>query len=272
MSSPAPPPAKQYLAGILDRKRVEIRRRRRHGAAAPAGTVESRGSSAIAALRRPLGGPPRVIAEVKFQSPSRGQIRRRVAREAVRVARQYEEAGAAAVSVLADRVGFGGCALDVRRVAAAIEAPVLFKEFVLDECQVELARTVGASLVLLLVRALTATRLRELTVAIRGAGMEPVVEAANADEVASALDVDAQIIGVNARDLSTFTVDPAAARRALEGIPAGRVAVYMSGVKDRPSFDAVAAGRADAVLIGEGLMRAEVPGDALRALWGREVA
>ncbi|MBW2460697.1 MAG: indole-3-glycerol-phosphate synthase [Deltaproteobacteria bacterium] len=268
MTSPDAPKAKQYLAGILDRKRVEVRRRQRHAAAVPAGTVEPRGGSALAALRRPPGGPPRVIAEVKFRSPSRGQIHRRVPGEAVRVARQYEQAGVAAVSVLADRVGFGGGALDVRRVAAAIEAPVLFKEFVLDECQVELARSVGASLVLLLVRALSEPRLRELTHAIRAAGMEPVVEAANAVEVATALAVDAQIIGVNARDLSTFTVDPAAARLALEGIPEGRVAVYMSGVKDRPSFDAIAAGRADAVLIGEGLMRAEVPGDALRALLG----
>lgn len=271
MSAPAGPDRAQFLEGILVRKREEIRRRRVHRDGALPSTelaVVDRRAAAIAALRRPPGAAPRVIAEVKFRSPSRGAIRPRRPGEAVRVARQYQEAGAAAVSVLADRVGFGGGALDVRRVARAIDRPVLFKEFVLDECQVELARAVGASLVLLLVRALTESRLRELTGAIRAAGMEPVVEAANVAEVEMALAADALVVGVNARDLSTFIVDPEAARRALETVPGDRVAIFMSGVRDRASFSAVAAGRADAVLIGEGLMRADAPGDALRALYG----
>jgi len=261
----------RYLDSILERKREEIRRRRSHvtlSAAAFADVTHDpeRGRYALSSLERPAGAAPRVIAEVKFQSPSRGQIRPRTPGEAVAVARAYDAAGAAAISVLADRVGFGGTPLDVRRVARAVRRPVLFKGFVLDETQVELARACGASLVLLLVRALSPERLEALVTYIRAAGMEPVVEAADAAEVQSALATDARIVGVNARNLATFEVDPDAARRALEEIPEGRIAVYMSGVRDRAGFEAVAAGRADAVLIGEGLMRAERPGQALADL------
>jgi indole-3-glycerol phosphate synthase len=262
-----------YLSDILTRKQEEVRRRRAHvstSAIAYAAVTHDpeRGRYALRALSRDEGAPPKVIAEVKFRSPSRGEIRERTAGEAVRVARAYEAGGAAAISVLADRLGFGGSPLDVRRVARAVRRPVLFKGFVLDETQIELARACGASLVLLLVRALDGERLSELVDATQAAGMEPVVEAANADEVDRALATKARIVGVNARDLATFEVDPAKARDALDAVPIDRIAVFMSGIKTRADFDHAAGGRADAVLIGEGLMRAEDPGEALRGLLG----
>ncbi len=262
---------KTYLSEILVRKREEVRRRRAHVAASAAIFAEvthdpERGRYALSALSRPEGEMPRVIAEVKFASPSRGIIRERTPGEAVRVARAYEDSGASAISVLADRLGFCGSPLDVRRVAQVVRRPVLFKGFVLDETQVELARACGASLVLLLVRALEAEQLAALVAAVQAAGMEPVVEAADPEEVELALETKAKIVGVNARDLMTFEVDPQKAREALAAVPIGRVAVFMSGIKTRADLLHAAEGRADAVLIGEGLMRASDPGAALRAL------
>lgn len=258
-----------YLSAILDRKRRENQRRRRHMAAKPrVSRVAEPGRSlrAMDALRRAEGGPPAVIAEVKFRSPSAGEIRRRTRGEGVRVAKSYERGGASVISVLADGPGFGGSPLLVRRVAEAVRVPVLYKGFVLDPLQVELAFDVGASLVLLLVRALSDPQLRSLNAAIEDLGMVPVVEAANAEEVDRALAAGATVVGVNARDLRTFRVDKAAARACIARIPRDRVAVFMSGVRSEDDFRDVAEGRADAVLIGEGLMRAEDPGARLAEL------
>jgi len=258
-----------YLSAILERKRRENVRRRRHMTAmTPVARVPDpdRAARGMAALRRGAGQPPSVLAEIKFRSPSAGVIRPRVSGDARRIARGYEEAGAAVVSVLADGPGFGGSPLLVRQVASAVSIPVLFKGFVLDPVQVELAFDVGASLVLLLVRALDDDGLRSLFDRIRALGMEPVVEAANADEVDKAVALGASIIGVNARDLATFRVDMAAAARWVSRIPEDRVAVFMSGIRTENDFRDVARGRADAVLIGEGLMRAEDPGVRLAEL------
>ena len=152
-----------YLSAILERKRRENERRRRHvGAMAPVVRVAEpdRSTRGIQALRRVPGEPPSVMAEVKFRSPSAGEIRRRNAGEGVRSAQGYERGGASVVSVLADGPGFGGSSLLVRRVARSVGVPVLYKGFVLDSVQVDLAFDVGASLVLLLVRALTDAELR----------------------------------------------------------------------------------------------------------------
>lgn len=258
-----------YLTEILARKRLEIARRKRRGASTVDGADPSRGSRALAALARNEGATLNVVAELKFRSPSAGQIREWKPGEGVRVARAYEQAGAAVVSVLADGPGFDGSSLEVRRVASAIARPVLYKEFVLDPIQVDLAYAMGASLVLLLVRALSSDELARLSEAIRQRGMEPVVEAASEAEIDAALAMDAKIIGFNARDLATFRVDLDEAARLVERIPPDRTAVFMSGVRSKEDFDHVAATRADAVLIGEGLMRADDPGAALAALLRR---
>jgi len=258
-----------YLSAILERKRRENARRRRHVAAMSSATrvaEPSRARHGVEALRRGPGDPPSVMAEVKFRSPSAGEIRPKSAGEAVRVALSYERAGASVVSVLADGPGFGGSPLLVRRVAQAVGLPVLYKGFVLESVQVELAFDVGASLVLLLVRALDDVELRSLIAEIRALGMEPVVEAANAEEVDRALAADSTIIGVNARDLATFRIDKVAARSCIDRIPEDRVAVFMSGVRTEEDLREVAEGRADAVLIGEELMRAADPGARLAEL------
>jgi indole-3-glycerol phosphate synthase len=210
-----------------------------------------------------------VIAEIKRRSPSAGEIRAHERGDVARIARAYTEGGAAAVSVLCDGPGFGGCVLDLRRATRAVAAPVLFKEFVLDELQLDLARAAGAHMVLLLVRALSTERLNALVRATIERGMAPVVEAADADELLVAIDTGADILGVNARDLRTFRVDKAAAQRALASIPAERIAIHMSGVHTPSDLGEVAAGRADAVLVGESLMRAADPTRKLRELLGK---
>ncbi len=258
-----------YLAAILARKRRENARRRRHAAVMrplERRPEPPRAERAIHALRRASGDPPSVIAEVKFRSPSAGQIRPWSAGEGVRVAEAYQRGGASVISVLADGPAFGGSPLLVRRVARAVSVPVLYKGFVLDPLQIDLAFDVGASLVLLLVRALEEPELRSLIGYTRALGMEPVVEAANADEVDLAVALGSTIVGVNARDLSTFGVDMDAARAYAARIPSANVAVFMSGVRTGEDFRAVAQGRADAVLIGEELMRSEDPGARLAEL------
>ncbi|MEM9073961.1 MAG: indole-3-glycerol phosphate synthase TrpC [Myxococcota bacterium] len=253
------------LDAIVARTRREVERRKRHGA--PKTTPVDRRTAALAALRRT--DELRVIAEVKFRSPSAGEIRSRRPGEAVRIANQYVDGGAAAVSVLADRASFGGGVLDVRRVANAVSAPVLFKGFVVDPCQVHLAASVGASLVLLLVRCLEQQQLQALVDATIELGLTPLVEAADEDEVTKALQTGAQCVGVNARDLHTFRVSPERAASCLAKIPEDRIAIYMSGIRSAADLRRVARGRADVALIGEGLMRASEPGRELAA-WREE--
>ncbi|MEM1415974.1 MAG: indole-3-glycerol-phosphate synthase TrpC, partial [Myxococcota bacterium] len=231
----------------------------------PAEAARTRHQATVAALRRRDAPLPRVIAEIKHRSPSAGLIRERRPGGVAALARAYATAGAAAVSVLADGPGFGGTPLDVRRAAASIEAPVLFKGFVLDPVQLDLAASLGARLVLLLVRCLDDAALVALVRGAEARGLVPVVEAADAEELARAVATGARVVGVNARDLRSFRVDPELARRCLEATPDDRVAVYMSGVRSAEDLRRVAGGRADAVLVGEGLMRAEDPGARLSA-------
>jgi indole-3-glycerol phosphate synthase len=265
-------PRRAYLDEILARKRVEVARRLRRQdtlarLAADVPLDQDRGARALAALRRPSAqAAPRIIAEIKFRSPSVGAIRPPAPGSAAGVARGYERGGAAALSVLADGPGFGGSPLTVRRVAQACTAPVLFKEFVLDPVQVELARVCGASMVLLLVRAHALGPLQRLCDAIRRAGMEPVVEAADEAELDIALRTDATLVGVNARDLRTFEVDMERAARCLDKVDPARVAIFMSGIRTPADFARLGGTRADAALIGEGLMRSEDPAAGVRAM------
>ncbi len=257
-----------HLARIVERKRREVQRRLRHASSAPASEVavsfDDRAALVHARLRRLPGRLPHVIAEIKHASPSAGVIRARVSGGVARVAARYAAGGASAVSVLCDRAGFGGSVLDVRRARSAVRVPILFKEFVLDPVQVGLARRVGADMVLLLVRALHEPVLHALVDEVLRQGMAPVVEAADDDELAIALRTHSTIVGVNARDLRSFSVDPARASAAIARIPPDRIAIHMSGIGSAADLRAVGETRADAVLVGEALMRAPDPESRLR--------
>jgi len=263
-----------YLSDIIQRKRREVRRRERFAdvwSTAFEAKIDAAGQSphvSIECLRRPTQAVPRVIAEIKFSSPSKGVIRKRRPGAVRDIASQYTSAGASAVSVLADAGGFNGCPLDVRRAALTTHLPILFKEFVLDESQLRLAKVLGAAYVLLLVNVLDDSTLRGLVKACEPLGLVPVVEAATAAELERAQASGAVCIGVNARDLHTFKVDTDAANRLVDRLSADYIAIFMSGVLNRADFLNIANSRADAVLIGESLMRSERPGEKLREILG----
>lgn len=221
-----------------------------------------------AALRR--GGEVALIAEVKRRSPSAGWIRREV--DAGGLARAYAEAGAAAVSVLTDGAYFGGTLADLRAASAAVSVPVLRKDFVVDAVQLWEARAAGADAVLLIARLLDDGELAELHAGARELGMGVLVEAHTAEEVDRAVRVGATVVGVNARDLSSFRTDLDVVLRLAERIPADRVRVGESGVRTPEDVDRLGAAGLDAVLVGESLMRSPEPGAAAARLAGRRRA
>jgi indole-3-glycerol phosphate synthase len=214
------------------------------------------------ALRR--GDHLAVIAEIKRRSPSAGWIHEGV--DAAAVASLYASGGAAALSVLTDREFFGGGLSDLAAVRNRVDLPLLRKDFVIDPVQVHEARVAGADAVLLIVRILTDGQLADLLGESAAVGLDVLVETHDAVEVERALAADAAVIGVNSRDLATFRTDLAAARQLAAGVPADRVLVAESGIGTAADVAALAAAGFDAILVGERLMRALDPAEALGAL------
>jgi indole-3-glycerol phosphate synthase len=255
------------LERILDSKRREIEALK---SVDPNPTTVRRGTlDVVRALRREAGAPLRLLAEIKRKSPSAGDLSPGL--DAGARAETYARAGATMVSVLCDGPFFGGSWDDVARARAAVDrlnrdVPILAKEFVLDETQLDRARAAGADAVLLIARIVSPSRLRELHVAARARDLRPVVEVMDETELASALGCDAKIIGVNARDLDTLAMDAARTARVLDAIPDGRVRVHLSGIKAEDDVRAVARTRVDAVLVGETLMREADPRPLLQRL------
>ena len=206
------------------------------------------------------------IAEFKRRSPSKGWIHREA--DVVEVARAYQAAGAAGMSVLTDTPFFGGNLDDLRLARAAVRLPILRKDFVVDRYQVVEARAAGADVVLLIVAALRDQELAELLARVAGLGMEALVEAHDVDEVMRAVASGAKLIGVNHRDLRTFdmNMDLAVTMRPL--IPSDRVVVAESGIRTADDIRRLREAGIDAILVGETLMQAPDPEAALRALVG----
>ncbi len=202
----------------------------------------------------------KVIAEVKRASPSRGDLAEIA--EPQSLAAQYESGGASAVSVLTEQRKFKGSLGDLEAVRKAVSIPVLRKDFIGEEYQVLEARASGADLVLLIVAALPQQTLQRLYTFIRELGMTPLVETHSADEVARAVDLGAQLIGVNARDLTTFELDRELFGRVADQIPAGVIRVAESAVLDVSDVERYREAGADAVLVGEAL----VTGDPVATL------
>lgn len=197
----------------------------------------------------------KVIAEVKRASPSRGDLADIPEPQAL--AAQYEAGGASAVSVLTEERRFKGSLADLEAVRKAISIPILRKDFIGDEYQVFEARAAGADLVLLIVAALPQDRLKQLHALIRELGMTPLVEAHSEEEVARAVDLGAQLIGVNARDLRTFELDRDLFGRVADQMPAGVVRVAESAVLDISDVERYREAGADAVLVGEALVTSD---------------
>lgn len=197
-----------------------------------------------------------VIAEIKRASPSKGDLAD-ITDPAV-LAITYEHAGAAAISVLTEERKFKGSLEDLVAVGAKVEIPVLRKDFIATEYQVLEARAFGADLVLLIVAGLNQPQLQHLYRLIDSLGMTALVETHNHDEVMRAIDLGAEVIGINARDLSTFETDRTLFGQLVELLPTNTISIAESAVRNVDDVIAYAKAGADCVLVGEAL----VTGDA----------
>lgn len=219
-----------------------------------------------AALMR--DGQPNIIAECKRRSPSKGVLRAEY--DPVAIARAYAAAGAAAISVLTEPAFFDGDLAHLAAVRAAVDLPLLRKDFIVSEYQLLEARAAGADAVLLIVSALSPALLRELYGAATSLGLDVLVEVHNDAELSAAMEADVAIIGVNNRDLRTLSVDVAASDRLVRRIPPDVVAVSESGLRQRADIERLSGLGYSAFLIGERLMTAEDPGAALRTLLAQD--
>jgi tryptophan synthase beta chain len=264
---PATPGRRTARGGIL----AEIAARRARD------VVTELGSATYAALARAAGSAPaprpiaerlaapglHLVAEVKRSSPSAGAIAPAV--DIVARARAYAAGGAAAISVLCETHWFGGSVGDLRAVRAAVAVPVLAKEFVVDPRQLPVLRAAGADAVLLLAALHPARRLADLVRRAFDLGLEPLVEIHAERELDAALASGSRLVGINSRDLRTLVVDPDRPIRFRGLVPADRIAIAESGVRDAGTLRRWRAAGYDAALVGEALMRAADPRAAAAA-------
>lgn len=261
----APP---DLLAAIVaaTRARVADAERREPIAAveARAGRRRPRGDAFAAALRRP--GQVNVIAECKRRSPSRGVLR--AAYDPVAIARGYQDAGAAALSVLTEPMFFDGSLAHLEAVRDAVALPLLRKDFIVDPYQVAEAAAAGADAILLIVSALDAAVLETLMQLARGRGLAVLVEVHTEAELDTALAAGADLVGINNRNLKTLTVDVGLSERLAARLPSTVTAVSESGLRSGADLTRFGALGYHAFLIGERFMTAPDPGAALAALLG----
>ncbi len=210
---------------------------------------------------------PAIIAEVKRASPSAGLIRKDF--DPASIALEYQDAGAAAVSVVTEVRYFQGGLEILARLRWSTKVPLLRKDFIIDSYQILEARHAGADAVLLIAALLDASALRSLREDAERCGMEALVEVHNREELQRALDAGATLIGVNNRDLRTFEVSLDVALDLAPGIPKGVTAVAESGIRSAEDIRKLADAGYGGFLVGEQLMRASSPGDALRQLLGK---
>jgi len=256
------------LAKILATKAVEVaeRSQRRNLATVAAQAADqppARGF--VEHLRARVSQGPAVIAEIKKASPSAGLIRENF--DPAAIAGRYAWGGAACLSVLTDEAYFQGSDRYLVEAREACTLPVLRKDFTIDPWQVYESRALGADCILLIVAALEAERLQELYALAREAGLDVLVEVHDESELDLALACDADLIGVNNRDLHRFTTDLATSERLRSLIPKEKIMVTESGVRCPADVARLRHAGIDAFLVGEAFMRAVDPGVALRELF-----
>lgn len=253
------------LAEIVHTKRRELeslRPRATELEASASSSAETRDFAA--ALGRP--GSVSLIAECKRRSPGAGPIRPDL--DPAALTRGYESAGAAALSVLTDATYFGGSLDDLGAVRDATTIPILRKDFTLDTLHLLEARVGGADAVLLIVRILDDARLARLHREAVGLGLGVLVEVHDAGELERALAIGARVVGINNRDLATFTTDLATTERLLTSVPDDVVIVSESGIRTRADVERLGRAGVDAILVGESLLVAEDPSTAATELSG----
>ncbi len=248
---------------------VEARREREPLAALErrAASARPRGTEFEAALG--LTERVNVIAECKRRSPSKGVLAADY--DPVRIAEQYEQGGAAAISVLTEPTFFDGALEHLTAVRSSVAVPLLRKDFVVDEYQLFEARAAGADAVLLIVAALEQTELTTLQKRAWELELATLVEVHDEAELARAVDSGARVIGVNNRNLRTLAVDVSASDRLAARVPGDVIAVSESGLKSREELEHLASAGYRAFLIGERFMTDPNPAGAIRTLTGAEV-
>jgi indole-3-glycerol phosphate synthase len=259
----------QPTATVLDRiiaeTRAELERRKRERPLPPSASERCRPESErgrfAAALRREGIG---VIAEFKRRSPSAGVLREQPDLRAV--LRAYEQGGAVAASILTEGPNFAGSLEDLVSAREACSLPLLRKDFVVDPYQLHEAVAAGADAVLLIVAALAPGELASLHATARELGLDVLVEVHDREELQRALVLEAEIVGINNRDLRDFSVEIARTEMLLEEIPSGVTIVSESGIGGAAQVRRLHERGVDAVLVGESLMRAPDPAAALEGL------
>lgn len=261
--SSTPPPQQDILSRIVVTKRSEIELLRPQAAELRARAADAPPTRGLAAaLRHPER--VRLLAEIKRRSPSAGPIRPGSSPE--ESARDYQAGGAAALSVLTDREYFDGSLAALEAVRTAVDLTLLRKDFTLDPLQIFEARAAGADAILLIVRILSDTELAELLGLAADLGMDSLVEVHDAEELDRALAAGATLVGINNRDLRTFTTDLDLTLRLLDRVPPEVTLVGESGIRTAEDVRRLGAAGVDAVLVGESLMRQPDLVAAARAL------
>jgi indole-3-glycerol phosphate synthase len=208
-----------------------------------------------------------IISEIKRSSPSKGSLA--PIDDPAGLAAQYEQAGAAVISVLTERRRFGGSLDDLDIVRKAVDIPVLRKDFMVSEYQFYEARAHGADVVLLIVAALSQNQLDDYYQLSKELGMKALVEVHTHDELERALEISPEIVGVNSRNLKTLEVDTQAFSQLIPQIPSGIARVAESGISKRDDVVFAQECGATAILVGEALVRAQSPSVAINELLGR---
>jgi indole-3-glycerol phosphate synthase len=253
------------VSAVLDRILSDKRARLDRGEFTAAGraAAPSDGARFVAALREP---GVRIVAEFKARSPSAGEIVVGADGKLESFALAYRRGHAAAISIVTEQDHFGGNPEWVARARRMSGLPVLMKDFIVSERQLDFALSLGADAVLLVARAVEEANLFHLRRAAADRGLAAVVEAHAAEEIRRAAATAPDVLGVNARDLATFETDVASLEPLAREIPAGPVRLAESGITSREDVRRLAAAGWEAFLVGEALLRAEDPEGALRDL------
>jgi indole-3-glycerol phosphate synthase len=257
------------LGRILRDKKAEVRRvksrRPLETLIREASRLPRRKNLFLTALRSKKGMA--VIAEIKRRSPSRGLLRRDF--DPVGIAREYQRAGAAALSVLTDKKYFGGSARILRDVRKATRLPILRKDFMVDAYQIYESRLLGADAILLIARALSRAALKRFHALAGKLGLETLFEVHTLAELKKVLPLKPRLLGVNNRDLGTFDVDLDVTRRLARRVPRSVLLVSESGITGPEDISALKKYGVRAVLVGETLMKDKNPKEALKRLLGK---
>ncbi|MCT1577428.1 indole-3-glycerol phosphate synthase TrpC [Oceanobacillus kimchii] len=238
-----------FLAKILEEKQTEVRIRKQEK-----NDLGTRSIPVYSLIRQiNQANSLSIIAEIKRASPSKGEIQMDL--DPVEQAKKYEQAGASAISVLTDQNFFQGSLKDLQKVSEAVSVPVLCKDFIIDEIQIDDAKDAGASIILLILAALPLERFQELYNYASNKGLEVICEVHTAEELKNALTISPAIVGINNRDLKSFEVDLQTTKQLAQLVDNNTIIISESGMRTAGDATLAAEAGAKAILVGETFMK-----------------